>query len=98
MTGEELSVLGPDSAAWIAFVRHAAGATVGVERVYVDGLPALANVPSSMIGRITVNGAPFSACLLYTSDAADERSSVDLGGRRIITKTNNGRCIRELGC
>ena len=25
-------------------------------------------------------------CLLYTSDAADERSSVDLGGRRIITK------------
>src|SRR5678815_4627212 len=24
------------------------------------------------------------ACLLYTSDAADERSSVDLGGRRII--------------
>ena len=33
------------------------------------------------------------ACLLYTSDAADERSSVDLGGRRIIkkkkTKKNN---------
>ena len=28
-------------------------------------------------------------CLLYTSDAADERSSVDLGGRRIIKKTNS---------
>ena len=27
-----------------------------------------------------------SDCLLYTSDAADERSSVDLGGRRIIKK------------
>src|SRR5678815_3159622 len=26
----------------------------------------------------------FDICLLYTSDAADERSSVDLGGRRII--------------
>src|SRR5678815_4909057 len=26
----------------------------------------------------------FYICLLYTSDAADERSSVDLGGRRII--------------
>ena len=26
------------------------------------------------------------ACLLYTSDAADERLSVDLGGRRIIKK------------
>ena len=29
------------------------------------------------------------ACLLYTSDAADERSSVDLGGRRIIKKQDN---------
>ena len=28
----------------------------------------------------------FYTCLLYTSDAADERSSVDLGGRRIIKK------------
>ena len=27
-------------------------------------------------------------CLLYTSDAADERSSVDLGGRRIIKQKN----------
>ena len=31
---------------------------------------------------------PFMPCLLYTSDAADERSSVDLGGRRIIKKKN----------
>ena len=35
------------------------------------------------------------SCLLYTSDAADERSSVDLGGRRIIKKkkhsTRGGR-------
>ena len=27
-----------------------------------------------------------AGCLLYTSDAADERSSVDLGGRRILKK------------
>ena len=27
-------------------------------------------------------------CLLYTSDAADEEDSVDLGGRRIIKKTS----------
>ena len=34
-------------------------------------------------------------CLLYTSDAADERSSVDLGGRRIIKKktNNHNSCI-----
>ena len=31
-------------------------------------------------------GAWAYSCLLYTSDAADERSSVDLGGRRIIKK------------
>ena len=45
--------------------------------------------------RRTLGIAPSSArvaasqsqvCLLYTSDAADERSSVDLGGRRIIKK------------
>src|SRR5678815_1591339 len=30
--------------------------------------------------------AQLGDCLLYTSDAADERSSVDLGGRRIIKK------------
>src|SRR5678815_2934493 len=30
------------------------------------------------------SSAQSKRCLLYTSDAADERSSVDLGGRRII--------------
>ena len=33
-----------------------------------------------------IYGSRFHICLLYTSDAADERSSVDLGGRRIIKK------------
>ena len=32
-------------------------------------------------------------CLLYTSDAADERSSVDLGGRRIIKKKNTVKIV-----
>eukprot|EP00658_Telonema_sp_P-2_P000113 TRINITY_DN10039_c0_g1_i2.p1 TRINITY_DN10039_c0_g1~~TRINITY_DN10039_c0_g1_i2.p1 ORF type:complete len:180 (-),score=64.20 TRINITY_DN10039_c0_g1_i2:90-629(-) len=31
------------------------------------------------------------ACLLYTSDAADEEDSVDLGGRRIIKKKKKRR-------
>ena len=35
---------------------------------------------------IIVLSAENDTCLLYTSDAADERSSVDLGGRRIIKK------------
>ena len=33
------------------------------------------------------------SCLLYTSDAADERSSVDLGGRRIIKKKKNEKVM-----
>ena len=35
------------------------------------------------------------ACLLYTSDAADELLCVDLGGRRIIKKKNT---INPLYC
>ena len=35
------------------------------------------------------SGEGARSCLLYTSDAADERSSVDLGGRRIIKKKKN---------
>ena len=34
-------------------------------------------------------------CLLYTSDAADERSSVDLGGRRIIKKKTKQQLARH---
>ena len=36
------------------------------------------------LGRVLVNDA--KACLLYTSDAADDLLCVDLGGRRIIKK------------
>ena len=41
-----------------------------------------------------VEGVRLVTCLLYTSDAADERSSVDLGGRRIIKKK---KYIQKLG-
>ena len=36
--------------------------------------------------RVAIPYGTINPCLLYTSDAADERSSVDLGGRRIIKK------------
>ena len=42
--------------------------------------------PSEAEGRRTGGGCLSSGCLLYTSDAADEYKSVDLGGRRIIKK------------
>ena len=43
------------------------------------------------------NGSFLYSCLLYTSDAADERSSVDLGGRRIIKKTTRQKHRRGGG-
>ena len=36
------------------------------------------------------------ACLLYTSDAAAERSSVDLGGRRIIKKKKHQKKKKQI--
>ena len=38
---------------------------------------------------LVAGDAHFGPCPLYTSDAADERSSVDIGGRRIIKKKRN---------
>src|SRR5678816_2668432 len=45
------------------------------------------SAPHTLSGCAVAAEVPtLSGCLLYTSDAADERSSVDLGGRRIIKK------------
>ena len=52
-----------------------------------DGLLVHSVMPRSTL----VNRASKRSCLLYTSDAADERSSVDLGGRRIIKKKTTMR-------
>src|SRR5664279_2364948 len=49
------------------------------------------NVPEETNRRIIDHIADFNlvyTCLLYTSDAADEEDSVDLGGRRLIKKKN----------
>ena len=51
--------------------------------------PAIAGTIGARTAQIELRHARSDAldhCLLYTSDAADERSSVDLGGRRIIKK------------
>ena len=50
--------------------------------------PGPAARPDPATTRPRPQRAPPRGCLLYTSDAADERSSVDLGGRRIIKKKN----------
>eukprot|EP00658_Telonema_sp_P-2_P010545 TRINITY_DN13978_c0_g1_i1.p1 TRINITY_DN13978_c0_g1~~TRINITY_DN13978_c0_g1_i1.p1 ORF type:complete len:129 (-),score=47.30 TRINITY_DN13978_c0_g1_i1:69-455(-) len=43
----------------------------------------------------TTVSAPLKGCLLYTSDAADEEDSVDLGGRRIIKKKKKKKQIKK---
>ena len=54
-------------------------------------VPLVSVMVDPALGDIDVQQGGFgyelqTSCLLYTSDAADERSSVDLGGRRIIKK------------
>ena len=58
--------------------------TITVPIYLVIGMGYLA-VRRGMFGGVELR-ALGKFCLLYTSDAADERSSVDLGGRRIIKK------------
>ena len=48
-------------------------------------------ISASAVNPITWYDAPGGTCLLYTSDAADERSSVDLGGRRIIKQKKQNK-------
>ena len=50
------------------------------------GVVAAVAVPDRRHHHADVHECPTHSCLLYTSDAADERSSVALGGRRIIKK------------
>ena len=49
---------------------------------YATGETAFRDDPPTRV----VDVAQVIICLLYTSDAADERSSGDLGGRRILKK------------
>src|SRR5678816_184253 len=51
------------------------------ERIYRPSPPPPPNNDPDVDGDVKRDW--YSDCLLYTSDAADERSSVDLGGRRI---------------
>ena len=69
------------------YKRQAHAAELGNE---VPDSPMLFMKPHTAL--LIDNRPLYYPCLLYTSDAADERSSVDLGGRRIIkTKKRESR-------
>ena len=70
------------------------------DRIFgVDGVSALKSMLAPVLGKLDTIGKRFdeqaNACLLYTSDAADDLLCVDLGGRRIIKKKNT-RTIEHL--
>src|SRR5678809_1103217 len=62
----------------------------GVAGTWKDLTESVNQMASNLTAQVRniaeVTTAVANGCLLYTSDAADERSSVDLGGRRIIKK------------
>src|SRR5678815_6006793 len=64
--------------------------TLGGDGTAIEVIGALAHIgpPVGVLpgGTGNIVARTLGTCLLYTSDAADERSSVDLGGRRIIKK------------
>ena len=57
----------------------------------IQGVDVWMNTPTRPLEASGTSGE--KACLLYTSDAADDRLCVDLGGRRIITKHKNLRAV-----
>src|SRR5665648_1303052 len=63
----------------------AGGTLVDTAASYADGA-AEALVGNLLGGVVAREDVLLCTCLLYTSDAADEEDSVDLGGRRIIKK------------
>ena len=73
---------------------------VGGEVALADRRRAAVDATVLDLAAIRVMGPAFArghhaACLLYTSDAADERSSVDLGGRRIIQKKTKKKTHKQ---
>ena len=80
----------------------------GLGDVYKRQAIGMVNIIPQDIGRVILNlitnafyavstMTPYP-CLLYTSDAADERSSVDLGGRRIIKKKKHKERSDDSNC
>ena len=53
---------------------------------YHDELSPMATKKADIVLAKLGNDAGIYGCLLYTSDAADEEDSVELGGSRIIKK------------
>eukprot|EP00658_Telonema_sp_P-2_P052306 TRINITY_DN40510_c0_g1_i3.p1 TRINITY_DN40510_c0_g1~~TRINITY_DN40510_c0_g1_i3.p1 ORF type:complete len:100 (-),score=13.46 TRINITY_DN40510_c0_g1_i3:59-358(-) len=58
----------------------------GPSRMFMPVRNAVTHARLDLVNVTRTIGFLPNLCLLYTSDAADEEDSVDLGGRRIIKK------------
>ena len=74
------------NAAAAALVAIVAVVSRGLVAIWRSRMPVRVTIQSSVVSMMPSRSRLVSTCLLYTSDAADERSSVDLGGRRTIQK------------
>ena len=61
--------------------------TSGIKAQYTMGTTGMMNIPTAEMQQT----GTFMICILYTSDAADERSSGDQGGGRDYSKRQNIR-------
>ncbi len=64
LTPQDLALVGWDSALALRYAKARAGATLGADQVYVDGLPAAGLPPPTAIAELAVNPDPFS--VLYS--------------------------------
>ena len=64
ITQNDLALLGWDPALALRYAKARAGATLGADQVYVDGLPAAGLPPPTAIAELAVNPDPFS--VLYS--------------------------------
>eukprot|EP00658_Telonema_sp_P-2_P044124 TRINITY_DN319_c0_g1_i11.p1 TRINITY_DN319_c0_g1~~TRINITY_DN319_c0_g1_i11.p1 ORF type:complete len:176 (+),score=79.58 TRINITY_DN319_c0_g1_i11:68-595(+) len=72
----------------------------GMIGIYNGKIFNAVEIKGEMLGRYLGEfSLSYKPCLLYTSDAADEEDSVDLGGRRIIKKKKRtcikDKCVRD---
>ena len=72
---------------------HSCGLAIQVFLV-LEGVPGILDIIIVVQGvqQLAHLDELIGVCLLYTSDAADEEDSVDLGGRRVIKKKKKVKC------
>lgn len=61
LSDAELRSISNNTQELIHYAKQLAGVTMGMDSIYVDGLPSSSLPPAGMVARITVNGDPFSA-------------------------------------